>query len=351
MRYDVVVIGGGVVGLAAARAVARRGSSVLLLEQFALHHDRGSSHGSVRAFAFAHSDPVLVDQSVEALALWRELEAEQRVDLITTTGSGLRIAKLDEIAARLEANDLSYEILDPERVAERFDIRFGPGDRMILTHEGGTIHAARALRALRSSALANGAELLDQRQVTLLDPDADGVAVACEDGARHRAAVAIVAAGPWAARLLAPLGIALETKTTRQTIAYYPFMRPNLLPCIYEDGHPPIYWVSAPGEGLKIGEARHDLPGVDPDATVGPQAHDVERLTAYVSRHFPGVSTTPSRAETCLVTDTADGAFRIERRGTIVYAASCCGRGFKFAPRTGELLADLASASETAVSR
>jgi monomeric sarcosine oxidase len=351
MRYDVVVIGGGVVGLAAARAAARRGSSVLLLEQFAFDHERGSSHGSVRAFAFAHSDPVLVDQSVEALALWRELEAEQHVELITTTGSGLRIAKLDGIAARLEANGLSYEILDPEQVAERFDIRFGAGNPIILTHEGGTIHAARALRALRSSALANGAELLDQRQVTLLHPDADGVTVACEDGSIHRAAVAIVAAGPWAAGLLAPLGIALETKTTRQTIAYYPFERPGLLPCIYEDGHPPVYWVSAPDEGLKIGEARHDVPGVEPDTTAGPQAQDVERLTAYVSRHFPGVSTTPSRAETCLVTDTSNGEYRLERSGAVVYAATCCGRGFKFAPRTGELLADLAYASETAVSR
>lgn len=47
-RVDVIVVGLGGMGTATAWQLARRGVSVLGLEQFALGHDRGSSHGHTR---------------------------------------------------------------------------------------------------------------------------------------------------------------------------------------------------------------------------------------------------------------------------------------------------------------
>ena len=41
-----IVVGAGVMGLATARALAREGRDVLLLEQFELNHAHGSSHGT-----------------------------------------------------------------------------------------------------------------------------------------------------------------------------------------------------------------------------------------------------------------------------------------------------------------
>ncbi len=46
--YDVIVIGLGGMGSAAAFHLARRGLKVLGLEQFTPAHDRGSSHGESR---------------------------------------------------------------------------------------------------------------------------------------------------------------------------------------------------------------------------------------------------------------------------------------------------------------
>ncbi|MGB0068409.1 MAG: FAD-dependent oxidoreductase, partial [Isosphaeraceae bacterium] len=43
-----VIIGAGAMGSAAAYRLARRGEPVLLIEQFPLGHDRGSSHGAAR---------------------------------------------------------------------------------------------------------------------------------------------------------------------------------------------------------------------------------------------------------------------------------------------------------------
>ena len=47
IKHKNVIIGAGAMGSAAAYHLARRGEPVLLIEQFALGHDRGSSHGAV----------------------------------------------------------------------------------------------------------------------------------------------------------------------------------------------------------------------------------------------------------------------------------------------------------------
>ncbi|HEY4277427.1 MAG TPA: FAD-dependent oxidoreductase [Conexibacter sp.] len=365
--YDVIVVGGGVVGVATARAAARSGRSVLLLEQHRFDHSGGSSHGGMRAFAFAHPDPALVDDAVEALALWRELEAEQGVELIERTGSGLRTADVERVTARLAAHGVEHEVLEPEQVAARFGIDLAPGGPVVVTREGGTLYARRAIEALVASARAAGAELRAGARVLAIEADAatgcddataarlageaiepggdgDGVTVRCADGTCARAATVVVAAGPWAAPLLAPLGIALDVKVVRRTVAFFPLRSGAVLPpCIYEDGDPPVYWVSSAAEGLKIGEARSSGPLVDPDVAAGPSAELLQRLTDYVARHFSQLAEpAPSRAESCLATYTPDRAFRLERHGRVVSAAACCGRGFKLAPLTGERLAHLA---------
>src|SRR6516162_1431524 len=85
-RVDVVVIGAGLAGSAAARALARRGRSVVVLEAFQPGHRRGSSHGSARIFRRAYPDPLYVRLTGEARRLWRQLADEAGEELIRTTG-------------------------------------------------------------------------------------------------------------------------------------------------------------------------------------------------------------------------------------------------------------------------
>src|SRR5437868_9928488 len=73
--YDVIVVGVGGMGSAAAYELARRGRRVLALEQFAVGHDQGSSHGLTRIIRkayYEHPDYVpLVERSHEG---WHDLE-------------------------------------------------------------------------------------------------------------------------------------------------------------------------------------------------------------------------------------------------------------------------------------
>jgi sarcosine oxidase len=70
------VVGAGIMGSAAARALALGGHDVTLFEQFRVGHDRGSSHGRSRIVRLAYPEVEFVELAKEAFVGWRELEQE-----------------------------------------------------------------------------------------------------------------------------------------------------------------------------------------------------------------------------------------------------------------------------------
>ena len=84
--YDVIVVGSGVMGSATALAAARRGSSVLLLEQYDAQHRRGSSGGESRIIRRSYSDPHFADLVRRSYDMWDSLADEANTQLYTTTG-------------------------------------------------------------------------------------------------------------------------------------------------------------------------------------------------------------------------------------------------------------------------
>ena len=72
---DVIVVGGGAMGSAAAWQLAQRGADVLLFEQFEAGHTKGASHGASRIFRLSYKHQEYIQLAYEALGLWRELEA------------------------------------------------------------------------------------------------------------------------------------------------------------------------------------------------------------------------------------------------------------------------------------
>jgi 3-hydroxyacyl-CoA dehydrogenase len=98
MGEQTAVIGAGVMGLATARALKRRGHDVVVYEQFQRGHARGSSHGRSRIFRLAYAEEEYVRLAQESLALWRELEAETGETLLELHG-------LLEIVRALETDD------------------------------------------------------------------------------------------------------------------------------------------------------------------------------------------------------------------------------------------------------
>src|SRR6266699_3941110 len=86
-KYEIVVLGLGAMGSAAAFQLAKRGRKVLGLDRFAPPHSLGSSHGDTRITRLAigegeHYTPL----ALRSHQLWRELERETGTELLTTCG-------------------------------------------------------------------------------------------------------------------------------------------------------------------------------------------------------------------------------------------------------------------------
>lgn len=346
---DVVVVGGGVTGVAALRSLALGGLDAVLLEQFALGHDRGSSHGASRIFRLAYPEARYVRLAQRAREGWRALEAEAGEELIAHTGS-LDIGSIAlDVASALAECGAPYEVLDGRTAAARWPISFDPDEAALFQPDGGMMRADRAIATLLDGARAAGGKTLEHTTVTGLAEHPDGVTLETQAG-EITARAAVVAAGAWSRDLLAPLGIELPTTPTRETISYFRHDRAEELPTVIDYALLPAshdsgdgrasYSLPAPGVGIKAGLHRGgsatdpNLPGEVDEALVGWTAE-------WIARRYPHADPQPLASETCIYTNTPDQDFVVERYGRIVVASACSGHGFKFAPALAETIAGL----------
>jgi len=123
--FDVIVVGLGGMGSAAAAHAAARGKRVLGLEQFQAAHDRGSSHGRSRVIRLAYFEhPAYVPVLRRAYELWRRLESLTGRHLLQITG-GLMIGPpgCEVVTGSLRSareHGLDHELLDAPEIRRRF---------------------------------------------------------------------------------------------------------------------------------------------------------------------------------------------------------------------------------------
>ena len=357
--YDVVVIGLGAMGSAAAHHLARRGKRVLGLERFAPGHERGSSHGGTRMIRLGYFEhPSYVPLLRRAYALWRELEAATGEKILHVTGIA-EMGPPDGVlvtgtlaAARL--HDLPHAVLTATDVMRRFPAFRLPEDYIgVVQPDGGFLRIEPALRAHLAQARAAGAELRLGETVRAIEPRGGGVRIVTDRG-HVEAGATIVTAGAWVKKLLPDLPAPL--RVTRQVMAWFAPREPAL----FAAERFPVFLLESPlgmhygfpldDIGVKFAKHYHADAAVEPDAAdQRVSAADEALIRPALEQFLPQANGPLVRAATCLYTMTPDSDFIIDRlESRIVVASPCSGHGFKFAPVIGEIVADLATTGTTA---
>jgi sarcosine oxidase len=349
LHADVVVVGAGINGVAAARSLAHAGRRVVLLEQYELGHGRGSSHGTSRIFRLSYPDPYHVRLAKQALTGWHHLEAEAGERLIEPVGS-LDLGRIaHENAEALAACGVPHEQLSGDEVSRRWPLVLQRDEPALFQPDGGIIYSDRAHAAFVAAAVAAGAEVREHARVTGLH-SAEGHVVVSLDGETVTAGMVVVTAGPWTPLLLKPLGIELDVNATRETLMYFTLPGAEELPSLIDSlvpgpdrvPRPVTFGLLAPGVGLKAGIHQAGSTS-DPDAEGSADPAVVEWTSTWVAQRYRDADTRPLSTDTCFYTTTPDENFILERHGRIVVGSACSGHGFKFAPVVGERLAALAA--------
>jgi sarcosine oxidase len=363
-HYDVIVVGGGVMGCATAYHLAKRGRQVLLLEQFAIGHDRGSSHGHSRIFRLAYDAPDYVRLAQAAFPLWRALERESGTNLLLQTG-GLDYAlpgtpSFESTRATLAALKIEFEQLDRAAVARRFPQFHMPDDIVaIYQRDSGILDANRCVATLAAEARRHGADVRENEPARQIGAAGAGVEVRSAT-ASYFADRLVVTTGAWARPLLGQLGLELPLTVTKEQVAYFAppsadaetgmpdQFAPSRFPIfIHHDAeNPAAYGFPIFGRpGVKV--AFHQGgPVIEPesdqraaDSTINAGLHD------YLARWIPGAAGALLFSQTCRYTNTPDQHFIIDRHPEhpqIVIGSPCSGHGFKFGVLIGAILSDLA---------
>lgn len=338
-RFDVAVVGAGVMGSATAYALARTGRSVVVLERYELGHKRGSSHGTSRIFRLSYPETRYVEMAIEARSLWRDVEQASGRELLVTTG-GIDVGEAGEdIAAALEACGIGFELLEGSAAHGRFStVQVLNNETILLQPDAGVVAADAAVATFQHGTEGAGGEIRTLTQVLALEPGEDLVEVVTDHGS-VTASVVVVTAGAWVADLLAPLGFDVPVQPTRETVAYFEIE--GALPALVEWGDPLMYALPTLHGDLKVAEHIAGPPA-DPDSTGGVNEISLETLREWVASRFVGAAPKEHHSETCLYTNTPDESFILQRIGRLVIGSPCSGHGFKFAPLIGERLAALA---------
>ncbi len=359
MTYDVIIVGLGGMGSAAAWQLAKRGQKVLGLERFDIPHNMGSSHGVSRIIRLPYyEDPAYVPLLRRAMELWREAEAASGRELMVTTGS-IDAGPEDDglfqgaLASAL-LHDLPHEVLTGTQVNERFPGYHLPAaHRAVFQPQGGLIASERAIVAHVVMAQEMGADIRAREPVLRWEAGSggDGVVVVT-DKATYRAQRLVLTAGAWMGDLvsaLAPIAV-----PERQVLAWLQPRRPEwfgldrfpVFNLQVEEGRYyglPVYDVP----GFKFGRYHHRGETGGPAGLLRePDAEDEALLRQFGARYFPAGSGATMALRACMFTNTPDEHFILDHHPLypqVVLASPCSGHGYKFCSVIGEILADLAT--------
>ena len=358
---DVVVVGLGAFGSAAAYWLARSGADVLGLEQFELGHPNGASEDHSRIIRLSYHRPAYVRLARRAYDTWAEVEREAGTRIVTRTG-GLDVAPreaaipLDDYTTAMRAEGVPFEHLDGPEISRRWpQWRLGDEHHGLYQAESGLADPFRGNGAHRRLAVEHGATLRDRTPVSALRP-VDGEVEVIAGDERIRAGTVVVTADAWTNDLLAPLGRSLPLTITKEQVTYFACpdpaaFAPDRFPIWIWMDDPCFYGFPTYGEAGP--KAAQDVGGIE--TTAASRTFDVDeaalgRVVGFLERHLPGAVGPPIRTKTCLYTMTPDRDFVIDRlpEAPNVLVALGAAHGFKYASVFGRILAELALDGSTA---
>lgn len=358
---DLVIVGGGVMGLFTAYHATTLGRRVIVLERGRVGDPATASYGRTRTYRNDYLDPAYVRLAREAIRLWDAFERDEDVEVLVRCGC-LNLASADVtpdmdatyarmVHGMLELLGLPTERLDAATIDERYAGMLHADEGQL--DPGAGVADLQAVRHALTRILAErGVTVAEGVHPTAIAPAEHGVTVTTSAGTTITAATLVVTAGHGTNEVLQSIeGNVLQVPITKDRPSDARYYEPAD-PSAFTAEHLPV--VAYLDTGIYV----HPIvPGVVDAVKIGYyNPPDVPRGTTsiasiddFVDQCFPGLKDVPHRkvddVDGCDYDLVADDDFVLGAVPGVPHAyvgVGWRGTGYKFAPWVGRVLAELA---------
>ena len=220
---DIVIIGGGVIGVMSAFYLAQSGARVVLCEKGRIAGEQSSRNwGWIRQQG---RDPAELPIMVESNRLWQGLGQQAGEDLGFTQTGVLYLAKTEKEMADFEAwteharaHQIDTRLLTAAEVRQKIPSNAAQWLGGLWTASDGRAEPAKAVPALARMAERAGAQIAEGCAVRLLDIQGGRVAGVVTEQGRIACDQVILAGGAWSALFARNHGVNLPQLSVRATV-------------------------------------------------------------------------------------------------------------------------------------
>lgn len=361
---DVVIVGGGLVGLATAAALGERGARVTLLEErragvastaaagmLAPTMERGSAGSAAHAFALAARDlyPSYLDALAELTGIRVPLNREGVLELVLDEAAAeSHRAALSNGGAAGGARDTGGagsppggEWIDSDRLRS-LEPELASAAGAVLYPQDGAVDNVVLVRALEALVAASPSVRVMHEGARSLELNDDAATVTLANGERIGCSNVVLAAGAWSPLLLG-LPRALPVEPVRgQAIAL------GAAPVRHVTYGPRGYIVPREGSRTVVGATMEHV-GFDTGVT----AETATRLAGVAREMAPAFERARTLDHWCGLRPVTPDFLPIIGRdplhSALIYACGHSRNGILLAPLTGECVADIAIGREAPV--
>jgi sarcosine oxidase subunit beta len=355
MTSDILIVGGGVIGVSIAWSLARRKAGrVLLLEKSFL--GAGSSGKSGAIVRQHYSNRLTASMARKSLRVFEHFDdVIGGPPVFTHTGMVLVVNQRDR--AGLEANlAMQRELgIDVALVAAQAladidpNVRLAEDEVAAFEAEAGYVEAVQVVHSFAEAARQQGADIREGVEVRSVIVHGSKIAGVETNEGRYDTKCLVLATGPWAAQLSANIGIPLPVQSCRTQVALY--RRPADLGrrgAVYGDFVQGLYFKPTHGEmihaGSLAGEELHHP--VDPDHyDEAADSNWLPQIRQRLSRRYPAMHRSYGRGGFGALYGITPDWHPILDRLPGIHGAYCAvgfsGHGFKLSPTVGQLMAEL----------
>lgn len=368
-NYDVIVIGGGAIGLATAYHLGKRKAKTLVLEQFTFVNQLGSSAGVSRQFRIPYPDKYMVKMALEALPYWDDLQKETDTPLLDKVGTLWfgdpdvhstegNIAQAEKALKELK---VPYTTLTKSEIEEKYHFKNLPENYTgLFQPDGASINFKATIETLLSLCkneatvqLEENSPVLEIKQVGKL------FEITTPNGIYITEKLAVIP-GPYINSVINLLDFTIDATYWNMSSAYFKKTDPTIQyptwfvfqNAIKENGNqfygfPSVDWDHP--EYIRVAPDFVINPLDEPtDRTLIPNSQELGYTSDWVKEHMTGLNPESEYTSTCLIalSTIANKELLIDfapsyvpnHKNIVVYAT---GWAAKFTPFLGKIMSDL----------